>query len=338
MYKCHIRTVILLFSSVFAVRVAAADVDLLAPPADAPIYRLSNLRSEPDQFGNRVISIDFTRTREGTGSVIVKGKSAQGMLSIAANVSTFVDSGTMQLKSLFPDRGNVPLDIELFFAQSHTWGDGKTRYVIVSNPVRLGNPGPPSKPRPWTPEEEAKRKEYQRIMTDDTAHKPRKSYAVSIDVPEDSLVVPPDAKLVPGTPLEACYSGKWSPLTTLSQNKDGTINVRWDDYGAQYDCSMIRDELIIKKAMLDKLRSNPSLKRISREEAEGSGLIAPKPKPRKTYAVSINVPSHSLFVPPEVDIGAGHEATGVLRWEMESHHLLVCQSRRNAQCSVGRLR
>ena len=85
MDNCHIRSVILLFSSVFAVRAAAADIDLLTSPADAPIYRLSNLRTESDQFGNRLISMDFTRTREGTGSVVVKGKSAEGMLTIAAH-------------------------------------------------------------------------------------------------------------------------------------------------------------------------------------------------------------------------------------------------------------
>ena len=67
------------------------------------------------------------------------------------------------------------------------------------------------------------------------------------------------------------------------------------------DCSMIRDELIIKKAMLDKLRSNPSLRRISREEAEGSGLTVPKPKPpRPMQFRSTCQVTRCLFLPNKI--------------------------------------
>jgi hypothetical protein len=87
--------------------------------------------------------------------------------------------------------------------------------------------------------------------------KPLKSYPVSIAVPGHSQLVPRDLKLPSGTKLEACYAGKWNPITTLSENQDGTLNVRWDDYGAVYDCSMAREELIIKRTVVQKLQEAP---------------------------------------------------------------------------------
>ena len=86
------------------------------------------------------------------------------------------------------------------------------------------------------------------------AAKPRKAYPVSIAVPSHSQFVPEDAKLKPGTKLQACYGSKWNPITHLSHNADGTLNVRWDDYGPAYDCSMVREQLIIRKTELKKLR------------------------------------------------------------------------------------
>jgi hypothetical protein len=72
---------------------------------------------------------------------------------------------------------------------------------------------------------------------------------VSIAVPPDSELVSKNADLKPGTKLQACYAGKWNPITFLSANSDGTLIVRWDDYGPSFDCSMVRSELIIKKAV-----------------------------------------------------------------------------------------
>ena len=73
---------------------------------------------------------------------------------------------------------------------------------------------------------------------------------MSIAIPDHSVAVPQKAKLAPGTRLQACYFEKWNPITFLSENQDGTLTVRWDDYGPVYDCSMIRKELIIAKNAL----------------------------------------------------------------------------------------
>jgi hypothetical protein len=87
---------------------------------------------------------------------------------------------------------------------------------------------------------------------------PLDSYRVSIAVPHDSEFVPADLKIKAGVKLQACYAGKWNPITFLSHASDGTLNVRWDDYGAAFDCSMVRNELIIKKAVLMTMASGSS--------------------------------------------------------------------------------
>jgi hypothetical protein len=283
---------------------AAAQTDLLVAPADAPMYRLSNFRVEADRFGQGVMLLDFQRTREGAGNCSVRGRSPRGFVSIAAFVPGGVESGTMQFRSILGNLKQQQIDLEVFFVQTHNWGDGKTGYAVVSNPARLGNPGPSPEPRAWTKEEEQAYANHKRIMADDAAQKPRKSYPVSIDVPEDSQVVPTEAAITRGVPLQACYSGKWNPLTALSQNEDGSINVRWDDYGPTFDCSMIREELIIKKVLL--VRSpEGSLAALPSAEAQKRGLLDTPPKPRKSYPVSIAVPNHSQLVPADASLPAG---------------------------------
>ena len=323
--------------------VALADTELLVASKNAPMYRLSNFRTENDRFGNQVMLFEFTRTRPGANDVTVgvRGKSSRGYVSISASISSFVDSGTMQMKSLFGSGGNQKLDLEIFLAQSHSWGDGKTRYAVVSNAVRLGNPGPTIEPRAWTTEEEKQYENYKRIMADPNAHKPHKSYAVSIDVPDDSQVVPKAAKVTPGTLLEACFQKKWHPLTTLSENTDGSVNVRWDTFGAQYDCSMTRDELIIKKAFLVKGATDGSLVTLSRADAKKRGLVKdpPKPsptaKPLKAYPVSIAVPNHSQFVPKDAKLKPGTKLQACYGGQMESDHTPVAQRRRHTHREVG---
>ena len=115
-----------------------------------------------------------------------------------------------------------------------------------------------------------------------------------------------DAKVTQGTRLEACFQNKWHPLTTLSENKDGSINVRWDTFGAKYDCSMTRNKLIIKKTFLVKV-STGGTATLSHAEAQKRGLVKdpPSAKPLKSYPVSIDVPDHSQFIPEDAKLRPG---------------------------------
>ena len=289
----------------------AYSTDPIKPTEDAPSYRLSNFRTETDDNGDVVMAIDFMRTRKGKGTVFVSGKSGNGSLSIAAPISSWTDSGTIRLKSMFGKLQQQQLNIELYLVQFNNWGGDMIRYAMVSNPVRIGNPGEPTKPRSWTAEEKAAYENYLRIKNDDTAMKPRKSYPVSIAVPDHSQLIPASATVLPGTRLQACYANKWNPITALSENEDGSLNVRWDDYGPDFDCSMIRTQLIIRKDDLNGTQA-PSSDSASGESspsegasAKGSGRFAATAKPRKSYPVSIEVPSHSEIIPKELQVKAG---------------------------------
>lgn len=81
-----------------------------------------------------------------------------------------------------------------------------------------------------------------------------KEYKVTIDVPRRAQQVPEDLTLEPGTPLAACWARKWNPVTVLSENANGTVNIRWDAYGDAWDCSMKRDQLIIQDKTVRKLQ------------------------------------------------------------------------------------
>ena len=116
--------------------------------------------------------------------------------------------------------------------------------------------------------------------------KTRKNYPVSISIPADSITVPSDLKIKPGVALQACYAGSWNPITAISENQDGTLNVRWDKYGSGFDCSMLRSQLIISKSLATQLRNNPD-----------SITSSTPPLKRKNYTVSLPIPPDSVLVP-----------------------------------------
>ncbi|OUT55923.1 MAG: hypothetical protein CBB71_18870 [Rhodopirellula sp. TMED11] len=292
-----------------SVPATAAD-DLVASLADSPRYQLSNLRTETDRFGKSVIAIDYRRTKKGPGSVSVSGRSASGRTSVSAYLSTTQDSGTVRLSSLFGGRGTIN-DIEFYLVQNYRIDASKTVKVLVSNPVRLGNPGGSTGTRSLTAAEKAQHQEFVRIMNDDSAHKPNKEYKVTIKPPEGSDFVSNTVKLTKGTRLQACYQDSWHPLTAISENSDGTVNVRWDKYGPTYDCAMKRGELVIETSLVSRLSSHPTSRfpetvpNWASESAKTTSAPSADAKGRKSYPVSISVPQDSEFVSADLTVKAG---------------------------------
>jgi hypothetical protein len=90
------------------------------------------------------------------------------------------------------------------------------------------------------------------------APKRRKDYRVDIPVPQGAQLVPADLKLTKGTPVAGCWANKWNPVTVLSENSDGTVNVHWNDYSDAWDCSMVRNQLIIEDKTVRKLQQTTS--------------------------------------------------------------------------------
>ena len=135
------------------------------------------------------------------------------------------------------------------------------RYELVSNAVRIGDPGETAKAREWTQEEREAKAEYLRTggpQAKGLNEKPLQEYKITIEIASDSSVVPQLAKVPEGTKLQACYSSKWNPITALAENEDGTLTIRWDDYGPTFDGRMLREQLIIRKATLASLETHPA--------------------------------------------------------------------------------
>ena len=149
--KYATRTLLVRFDILFASCCDA--IELVTPIANSPQYQLSNLRKEKDDRGSTILAFDFKRIKKGEGVTFIKGKSANGHLSIAASLPSWQESGTMQLSSYSPPGRDLKIDIELYIAQMHTVGDKKYVYSMVSNAIRLGDPSEPTKPRAWTPAE-----------------------------------------------------------------------------------------------------------------------------------------------------------------------------------------
>ena len=184
--------------------VEASAADVLQANKTAPIYELSKLRLENDRFGGELIVFEYRLVRAGEGSARIAGKTDKGPITVAASIPTGKKSGTIQLQSFFPSRGNGTQHLELYLYQSISFLNATTTHMLLSNSVRIGNPGPITVGKPWTREQVQDHAEYVRVMTDDNAHKPDKSYPVSIKLPENHAFIPNTAKLVKGTKLFAC--------------------------------------------------------------------------------------------------------------------------------------
>lgn len=85
-----------------------------------------------------------------------------------------------------------------------------------------------------------------------------KSYPIQIAVPPDSVVVSDDMPIKAGTPVSVCYARTWRPLTVLDVNDDSTLYIAWDGYNSGWNSNMARDQLIVKKTVLEKLKQEAS--------------------------------------------------------------------------------
>lgn len=290
--------------------------EYIVPGDDAPMYELSNVRKKETKPGWVQILIDFKRTKEGKGTVFLEGRSAQGMQAASVPVFSHVSSGTIKFESYAPPGVVRSINLEFYCVRFNHWRSEMYRYELVSNSVRVGDPGESVTARQWTQEEQEAKAEYLRTggpQATPLNEKPLKEYKVTIELPSDSLLVPALAKVPEEMKLQACYSSKWNPITALAENEDGTLTIRWDDYGPTFDCRMLREELIIKKTMLVGLETYPKSpwKSSKPETVIDSGM-----KQRKSHPVTIAIPLHSQPVPDGMRIksGAALEACYEGKW------------------------
>ena len=74
--------------------------DLVIAPPEAPMYTLSNLRMESDNFGRSVLAVDYKLTRESSsGSYRAR---ISGPVSLARKVASVARFGTSNTRSTSP--------------------------------------------------------------------------------------------------------------------------------------------------------------------------------------------------------------------------------------------
>lgn len=104
-----------------------------------------------------------------------------------------------------------------------------------------------------------------------------KDYPIRSPIPGNAVRVTEDTPLQEGTKLGANWGSRWYDVTVLAVHDDGTLKIRWDQYGTAWDGDMSRDCLVIDKKVLKKLESGAAAKPNSASAgADGSSDAAGK--------------------------------------------------------------
>ena len=182
-----------------------ADPIMLNPPPELPKYQLSNARVENDRFGRSVMAFDWRRTKEGKGSVSVGLRGKQGRIQSVFGGSLRGDSGTERYQQMF-GRSRTSIDIEFWVESPGPAG----RKFMISNAVRIGNPGPATRARAMNKEDQAAIAEYNRVNSPPPG------------LPDGHVLVDAGTRLIPGMLIKAGWEGEWEDAEVLAD--DGVRN------------------------------------------------------------------------------------------------------------------
>ena len=169
---------------------AAADRRPVEPTADMPVYRLSNLQRSTGEFGKPVIEFDYVRTKDGTGSPRLVARTKAGVSSITFGPSFAAKSDHVRLRKMIgvgDDLSDVEFWLEVGSDPAH----------MVSNTVRIGDPGAATTPRPMTAAERSSAATRQARMTPPTS------------LPAGFVAVSDLNRLTPGMSAKVGSNGGW---------------------------------------------------------------------------------------------------------------------------------
>ena len=230
----------------------------LQPTEEMARYQLSNIRNETDNFGRSVLAIDWTRTKEGTGSPRFSGKTKNGPLSITFGPNLRGESGTARFRSFGPFGNNT--DVEFWIASRGPAGLD----FMLSNAIRTGNPGPATTARAMSDKDREAIERAKLAATPPAA------------LPSGYEAVTNSTKLMPGMPVKAGWMAEWEDAEVLSLNKDGNVTLL---YPQQRDTIMPRsrkDWIAVEPAVLAKAEANPDAFKPSRQVLPNSRLVVPE--------------------------------------------------------------
>ena len=257
------KTIFIAFAFLALTSSCCTGQDLVIAPPESSLYELSNIRYERNRFGQSIVAVDYRRTRDGEGTGYLSGKTDSGPMQISGvSVNSKEASGKLAFQFIGGFGGGRNLEVYLT-----TSAPGGVKY-LVSNTVRLGNPGPTTKARPLNAEDKAKIEKAIQFKTPPE------------QLPEDFLPLNGETLLVPGMPLQAGYYGNWKSAEVISLDGD-TVIVKYE--GEQKLTSRARAKwLAISPDVIAQGESNPDQFSPSVQALPGSTQIIParaKPLP-----------------------------------------------------------
>ncbi len=216
--------------------------DLIQPAPDMPAYTLGSVNQGKDSFGRPSVTVDYQRTKEGTGLVTLSGKTSEGPLKIMGFAILHDASGKLELSALFS--GGKGLDVELYLTVSGSFAEECPFDCLVSNVVQVGNPrGTPTTAREWNSKESAS---YQKDLI---GRKP------PFAPPEGYQLVQGVTKLLSGMPIKVGRYGEWVDAEALTNEALVTVKIS----GVANFRTMTRGGWIaVKPSILQQGASSPS--------------------------------------------------------------------------------
>ncbi len=186
--------------------------DLIQPAPEMATFTLGSVNQAQDAFGRPSVSIDYQRTKAGTGLPILAGRTADGPLKIVGSRMVSEESGKLELSDLFPN--GKGLDAELYFMMSGSFADECFFECLVSNVVRIGNPsGSNIVAREWNSKENAA---YQKDLL---GRKP------PLSPPGGYQLVQATTKLLAGMPIKVGHYGEWLDAEALNGEPLVTVKI-----------------------------------------------------------------------------------------------------------------
>lgn len=233
--------------------------ELLVAPEEAPQYELTGIKRENDQFGFSMLVIDYRRVKQGTmpaANVSIAGKTKNGELT-GFTAQTLQESGQIRLslRGMLSHDG----DFEIYLVLRGGW----QKNYMISNAVRLGDPGAATTARAWT-EEETKAAERAKLARTPPAALPAGFEAVTAST-----------SLVPGMPIKAGSYAEWVDAEVIRTEGDGLVVVKFPTEERLQ--RMQREKwLAVDPAVLARAKANPSQFKVDIRTLPGSLLIIPE--------------------------------------------------------------
>lgn len=132
----------------------------------------------------------------------------------------------------------------------------------------------------------------------------KQDYPIKIRIPNNAVRVTEDMPIEEGTKLGCSWGHQWYDVTVLEVNDDGSLYIHWDKHGDAWNADSDRDQLIIDKKVLAKLKAKPKKAetRDESQDAEAGDSTKSNDKPTATkkatagpYQITLKSPGKQKY-------------------------------------------